>query len=66
MEKAAALKITKGTEMIHARFGRVIARGSIHSSEVWGDMVWVDTPEVEIGSDRPYNAHISQLEFAEQ
>jgi hypothetical protein len=65
MNEDAARAIQKGTPLMHTRFGRVTARGPIHLSTVWGAMVWIDTPECPIAPDRPYNAHISQLEFAE-
>lgn len=66
MEMPEALKIRTGTAMTHTRFGRVVARGPVHSSEAWGETVWIDTPESALAPDIPYNAHISQLEFIDQ
>ena len=63
MTRTQAEAIRTGTVMHHARFGRVVARGSVSYSSTWGSMVWVDTPESSLAPDIPYNAHISQLEF---
>ena len=59
MNKEQSIDIRTGTLLTHSRYGDVIARGSVHSSKTWGEMVWIDIPN----DDLPYNANIENLEY---
>lgn len=64
MSPEEGIQIRQGVKLIYRHFRsphdemEVTARSTMHSSEQWGDMVWVDTP-----GPYPLNAHISNLYF---